>query len=131
MHDEKLKQVLNKIGQTSVPPEIALLAEQSSRNFSAALKIPQPRHWLLTPVRLLAAAAVVVLAFALGRWTKPVSPKTTIYAAQSSAHLVTQTDSESFWQQKAMAAMRSKPHTRSAGELLNLYKQYLKEKQND
>jgi hypothetical protein len=131
MHDEKLKQVLNKIGQTNVPPEIGLLAEQSSRNFSAAIKISQPRHWLLTPVRLIAAAAVLVLAFALGRWTKPVSPKATIYAAQSSTRLVTKVDSESFWRQKAMAAMQSKPHTRSAGELLNLYKQYLKEKQSD
>ena len=123
MNEEKLKQILNKIGQTDVPPEIALLAEQSSRNFSAALKIPQQKHWLLTPVRFLAAAAIVVLAFALGRWSKPVSPKTTIYAAQSSTRLVTQTDSESFWQQKAMAAMQSRPYAQSAGELLNLYKQ--------
>jgi hypothetical protein len=131
MNDEKLKQILNKIGQTDVPPEITLLAEQTTRNFSAALKIPGQQQWFLKPVRLLAAAAVVIFAFALGRWSKPVSPKITIYAAQSSTRLVTQTDSKSFWQQKAMAAMQSRPYTQSAGELLNLYKQYLKEKQND
>jgi hypothetical protein len=131
MNDEKLKQILNKIGQTDVPQEVTLLAEQSSRNFSAALKIPQPKHWLLTPVRLLAAAAVIVFAFALGRWSTPVSPKITVYAAQSSTRLTAQINNDSFWRQKAIAVMQSRPYTQSAGELLNLYKQYLKEKYND
>jgi hypothetical protein len=131
MNEEKLIQILKNISQADVPPDIALIAEQTSRNFSAALKIPQPKHWLLTPVRLLAAAAVIVFAFALGRWSTPVSPKITVYAAQSSTRLTAQTNSDSFWRQKAMAAIQPRPYAQSAGELLNLYKQYVKEKQND
>jgi hypothetical protein len=123
MNEEKLKQILNKIGQADVPPDIALIAEQASRNFSAALKIPKPQHWFLTPVRLLAAAAVVVFVFALGRWSKPVPPRITIYATQSPTHPSVQADNDSFWQQKAMAAMQPRPYAQSAGELLNLYKQ--------
>jgi hypothetical protein len=123
MNDEKLKQILNKIGQTDVPPEIALLAGQSSRNFSAALKIPGQQHWFLTPVRLLAAAAVIVFAFALGRWSTPVSLKITVYAAQPPTRLTAISNSDSFWQQKAVAVMQSRPYAQSAGELLNLYKQ--------
>ncbi|MGD0077924.1 MAG: hypothetical protein ABSB91_04760 [Sedimentisphaerales bacterium] len=131
MNSEKLKQILNKIGQADVPPDIALLAGQVSRNFSAALKIPRPQHWFLTPVRLLAAAAVIVFAFALGRWSKPIPPKITIYASQSPSRLTAQSNNDSFWQQKTMAAMQSRPYAQSTGNLLNLYKQYLKEKQND
>jgi hypothetical protein len=131
MNDEKLKQILNKIGQTDVPPEIALLAEQATRNFSAALKIPQPKHRFLSLARLFATAAVIVLAFALGRWSTPVSPKITVYAAQTPTLLTAQTNKDSFWRQKAIASMQSRPYTQSAGELLNLYKQYLKEKNND
>jgi hypothetical protein len=131
MNDEQLKQVLNKIGQTDVPPEIALLAQQSSRNFSAAIQIPQPKHWFLTPIRFLAAAAVVIFAFALGRWSKPAPQAGAVYATQSTSRMTPQINNDSFWQQKAIAAMQSRPYTQSVGELLNLYKQYLKEKQND
>jgi hypothetical protein len=131
MNEEKLKQILNKISRTDIPPEIALLAEQSSRNFSAALKIPQPKIKFLTPIRFLAAAAVIVFVFALGRWSKPVPPEKIVYAAQTSVSSDLQTDKDSFWHQKAVAAMQSRPYTQSAGQLLNLYKQYVKEKQND
>ena len=131
MNSEKIEQVLKEIGDTNVPPEIALIARQASRNFSAALKIHRPQNWFQSSARLLAAAAIIVLAFALGRWSTPVSPKITVYAAQSSTRLTVQTNNESFWRQKALAAMKSRPYAQSAGELLNLYKQYLKEKNND
>jgi hypothetical protein len=131
MSDEKLKQILNKIGQTNVPPDIALLAGQASRNFSAALKIPRPQNWFLTSVRLFAAAAVIVFAFALGRWSTPAPPPITVYATQSPSRLTAQSKNDSFWQRKAMAAMQSRPYAQSTSELLNIYKQYLKEKHND
>ncbi|MGA2092582.1 MAG: hypothetical protein ABSH16_04125 [Sedimentisphaerales bacterium] len=131
MNDEKLKQILNKIGRTNVPQEVTLLAEQTLRNFSAALKIPKPQHWFLTPVRFLAAAAVIVFAFALGRWSTPITPKITTYASQSPISLTAQTNTDSFWRQKAMASMQSRPYAQSTSELLNIYKQYLKEKHND
>jgi hypothetical protein len=131
MNDEKLKQILNKIGQADVPPDISLLAGQVSRNFSAALQIPRPQYWFLTPVRLLAAAAVIVFAFALGRWSTPAPPPITVYAMQSPTRLTAQSNNDSFWQQKAIVLVQSRPYAQSTSELLNLYKQHLKEKQND
>lgn len=136
MNEEKLKQILNKIGQADVPPNATLIAERASRNFDSALKIAQPKQWFFTPVRLLAAAAVMMLVFAAGRWSKP--PQTQLSSADLSAyasslmtHPTVQQDKNSFWQQKTLAAMQPRPYSQnelSQTALLNAYKQYLKEK---
>jgi hypothetical protein len=136
MNEEKLIQILKNIGQTDVPPDIALIAEQTSRNFSAALKIPQPQQWFFTPVRLLATAAVILFAFIIGRWSNP--PQTQLssldlsaYASSLMTHPEARQDKDSFWRQKALAAMQPRPYTQnqlSQTALLNVYKQYLKEK---
>ena len=137
VNEEKLKQILNKIGQTDVPPNVALIAERASRNFDAALKIAQPKQWFFTPVRLLAAAAVVIFAFAMGRWSGPLqqaSPGVASYAQPVSAYPAVGKNPESFWQQKALAAMQPRPYAQTQFDqtrLLNSYKQYLKEKHND
>ena len=136
MNEEKLKQILNKIGQADVPPNATLIAERASRNFDSALKIAQPKQWFFTPVRLLAAAAVMMLVFAAGRWSKPPqtqlsSPDLSAYASSLMTHPTVQQDKNSFWQQKTLAAMQPRHYSQnelSQTALLNAYKQYLKEK---
>jgi hypothetical protein len=139
MNEEKLKQILNKIGQTDVPPNVALIAERASRNFDATLKIAQPRQWFFTPTRLIAAAAVIIFAFAMGRWSMPLqqaspSPEVAVYTKSISTYPAVDKNTKSFWQQKALAAMQPRPYTQnqtSQTALLNAYKQYLKEKHYD
>ncbi|MGD1042305.1 MAG: hypothetical protein ABR913_04490 [Sedimentisphaerales bacterium] len=136
MNEEKLKQILNKIGQADVPPNATLIAERASRNFDSALKIAQPKQWFFTPLRLLAAAAVMILVFAAGRWSKPFPPTSSLpevasYAQPVSAYPAVSKNPDSFWQQKALAAMQPRPYSQnelSQTALLNVYKQYLKEK---
>jgi len=136
MNEEKLKQILNKIGQADVPPNATLIAERASRNFDSALKIAQPKQWFFTPVRLVAAAAVMMLVFAAGRWSKPLPPASSLpevasYAPPASAYPAVGKNTGSFWQQKALAAMQPRPYSQnelSQTALLNVYKQYLKEK---
>ena len=138
MNEEKIERILNKIGQTDVPPNVTLIAERASRNFDAALKIAQPRQWFFTPARLIAAAAVVIFVFAAGRWSKPLPPtfplpEVASYTQPVSAYPAVGKNPESFWQQKALAAMQPKPYTQnqlSQTALLNFYKQHLKEKYN-
>jgi len=139
MNEENLKLILNEIGQTDVPPNIALIAERSSRNFDLALKIAQPKQWFFTPVRLIAAAAVVIFAFAAGRLSKLLPPTSPLPEVAShtqpvSAYPAVGKNPESFWQQKALAAMQPRPYTQnqlSQTALLNFYKQHLKEKHYD
>jgi hypothetical protein len=136
MNEEKLKQILNKIGQADVPPNATLIAERASRNFDSALKIAQPKQWFFTPLRLLAAAAVMILVFAAGRWSKPPqtqlsSPDLSAYASSLMTHPTARQDKDSFWRQKTLAAMQPRPYSQnelSQAALLNVYKQYLKEK---
>ena len=139
MNEEKLKQILNKIGQADVPPNATLIAERASRNFDAALKIVQPKQWFFTPLRLLAAAAVIIFAFAMGRWSRPLqqaSPSFEVaaYTKSISAYPAVGKNPDSFWQQKAQAAMQPRPYAQTSfnrTELINAYKQYLKEKHYD
>ena len=132
MNEEKLKQILSKIGQADVPADITRIAEQTSQRFTAALNLPQPRFF--APLRLIAAAAVIVVAFVAGRWSKPVpSLNTAVFTPAIPAYSAQQKNENSFWQQKVTAAMRSRPYVQSttATSRLNAYKQYLKEKYND
>ena len=133
MNEEKIKQILNKIGQTEVPSEAVRIAEQTSQRVTAAFNLPQPRF--LTPLRLFAAAAVILLAFALGRWSKPASPpEVAAYNPTYSINTAIDKNTESFWRQKMLAAMQPRPYAQTSFDkagLLNDYKQYLKEKYND
>ncbi|MGA2323457.1 MAG: hypothetical protein ABSG22_06370 [Sedimentisphaerales bacterium] len=136
MNEEQLKQILKNIGLADVPPNPTLIAERASRNFDSALKIAQPKQWFFTPLRLLAAAAVMILVFAAGRWSKPLPPTSSLpevasYAQPVSAYPAVGKNPDSFWQQKALAAMQPRPYSQnelSQTALLNVYKQYLKEK---
>ena len=113
MNEEKLKQILNKIGQTDIPPNAALIAEQTSRNFSTDLVILRQQHWFLTPVRLLAAAALVIFAFVIGRFSKPLpitSPNTIASVSVTPAYPTDQKNEAGFWQQ-TFQKVRSTPMT--------------------
>jgi len=129
MNEEKLERILSKIGQTAVPPEAARIAELASRRFTATLNLPQPRFF--SPLRLLAAAAVIAVAFVAGRWSIP-SPSfnTATFTPAVSTRSPQLKNENSFWQQKAIAAMQPRPYAQSANftNQLNAYKQYLKEK---
>ena len=135
MNEEKLEQILNKIGGADIPPNAAMIAERAWRNFDAALKIAQPKQWFFTPVRLMAAAAVIVLAFAAGRWSKQMSPvsqssDSAVYERVSLTDSSSQKNPDSFWQQKALAAMKPRRYVQTSfnrTEMINAYKQYLKE----
>jgi hypothetical protein len=139
MNEEKLKQILDEIGRTDVPPNVALIAERVSRNFGATLKIAQPKRWFFTPVRLIAAAAVVILVFAAGRWSKSIpqaspSPEVAVYPKSISTYPAAKKNPDGFWQQKVLAAMQPRPYAQneiSQTALLNVYKQHLKEKHYD
>jgi hypothetical protein len=110
MNEEKLKQILTRIGQTEVPPDIAMIAEKSSQNFSAVLKIPRTKQSFFTPLRLIAAAAVIIIAFSAGRWSKPAaSPVVSTYNPGMTASVTVNKNPEGFWQQKVVAAMQPRP----------------------
>jgi hypothetical protein len=135
MNEEKLKQILNEIGRTDVPPNIARIAEQTSQSFTAALNILQTRRQpFFIGFKRIAVAASILLVFALGlsvgRWSKP--PQTQVSSLDLSPVLTHPAVHENgFWRQKALAAMQPRPYAQnelSQTALLNAYKQYLKEK---
>jgi hypothetical protein len=147
MNEEKLKQILNKIGQSNVPPNIVQIAEQTSQKFTAALNILQTqrpqRTRFVIGLRLLAAAAVVVLAFYVGlsvgqRSTPPqrelISLELAGYASPMPTHPTVQQAKDSFWRRKAVAAMQPRPYAQTRfdkKELLFGCNQYFKEKHYD
>ena len=144
MNEEKLKQILNKIGQSDVPPDITHIAEQTSQRFTAALNILQtqqpPLATFFIGFKQIAVAAVILFTFAVGlsvgRWSKPpqlVSPSLDVAAYTSSmlTHPTEQENKNGFWRQKALAAMQPRPYAQTGFDKavpLNGYKQYLKEK---
>lgn len=143
MNEEKIKQILNKIGQTDVPPDIARIAEQASQRFAAtinALQAQRPqRTRFVIGLRLLAAAAVIVFAFAVGlsvgqRSTPPQTQLSSLdltgYASPVPTHPTVQQAKDSFWRQKTLAAMQPRPYAQTKFNM-NAYKQYLKEKHYD
>jgi hypothetical protein len=147
MNEEKLIEILKNIGQTEVPPNIARIAEQTSQRFAAALNIPQAqrpeRTRFVIGLRRLAAAAVIIFAFAIGlsvgRWSTP--PQTQLsslnlpgYASPMLTHPTVQQAKDSFWRQKALAAMQPRPYAQTRFDKTSLlvgYEQYLKEKHYD
>jgi hypothetical protein len=147
MNEEKLIEILKNIGQTEVPPNIARIAEQTSQKFAAALNILQAqrpeRTRFVIGLRLLAAAAVIIFAFAIGlsvgRWSTP--PQTQLssldlsaYASSLMTHPTARQDKDSFWRQKTLAAMQPRPYAQTRFDKTSLlvgYKQYLKEKHYD
>jgi hypothetical protein len=147
MNEEKLIEILKNIGQTEVPPNIARIAEQTSQKFAAALNILQAqrpeRTRFVIGLRLLAAAAVIIFAFAIGlsvgkRSTPPQTQLSSLnlpgYASPMLTHPSVQQAKDSFWRQKALAAMQPRPYVQSQFDktiLIDAYKQYLKEKHYD
>jgi hypothetical protein len=144
MNEEKLKQILNKIGQSDVPPDIARIAEQASQRFTAALNILQtqrpPLATFFIGFKRIAVAAVILFTFAVGlsvgRWSRPLQPAplshdVAAYTSSMLTHSTEQENKNGFWRQKALAAMQPRPYAQTGFDKagpLNGYKQYLKEK---
>ena len=147
MNEEKIKQILNKIGQSNVPPNVAQIAEQTSQKFAATLNILQAqrpqRTRLVIGLRLLAAAAVIVFVFAIGlsvgQRSTPSQTQLSLmdlagYASPMPTHPTVQQAKDSFWRQKALAAMQPRPYAQMRFDKKGLpfgYNQYLKEKHYD
>ena len=136
MNEEKIKQILTNLGQTDVPPNAALIAEQTSQRFAATLNILQaqqpPLSTFFVGFKRIAVAASILLAFAIGlsagRWSKPTpSFNVAAYTSTTPAYMTTSKNTDGFWRQKALAAMQPRPQFNQTA-LLNAYKQYLKEK---
>jgi hypothetical protein len=147
MNEEKLIEILKNIGQTEVPPNIARIAEQTSQKFAAVLNILQAQRpeqtRFVIGLRLLAAAAVIIFAFAIGlsvgRRSTPLQTQLASlnlpgYALPMPAHSTAQQAKDSFWRQKTLAAMQPRPYAQTRFDKTSLfvgYEQYLKEKHYD
>jgi hypothetical protein len=123
--------------------EILIAQEQSGRNSSALIS---PNIWRFITKRgvtkLAVAAAILItfgIGFSIGRWSKPtrLAPHSLDVTGYTSAVPVYPTApkvEDSFWRQKALAAMQPRPYAQTQTtktSLLNTYKQYLKEKHYD
>ena len=132
MNEAKIEQILKKIGEADVPADITLLAERTSRNISSVLRIEQSKNQFLAVVRYAAAAAVIILAFAIGRWStkQEAIDKGYTYDSAKSVYATDGTKTESFWQQKIIAATQPSPYAQTQFNKLRFlsYKQYLMEK---
>ncbi len=146
MNDEKLEQILRSIGVQHVPDEVARLAEHTAESFTAALRFIHAQQLVRTPfivgLKRIAAAAVIVIVFSIGlgvgRFSKSPAEKTPSLdvPAYTTALLPTpgRKPENGFWQQKAIAALKPRPYVSRAAtktDLINAYKQYLKEKHYD
>lgn len=142
MNEEKLIEILKNIGQSEVPTNITRIAEQTSQRFASALNILQAQRPQRTRfaigLRLLAAAAVIIFAFAIGlsvgRWYTPLQAQMASlnlpgHVLPAPTHPAIQENQNSFWRQKVTAAMQPRPYLQSQFDKTNLidaYKQYLK-----
>jgi len=106
----------------------------------------QPNIWRTikkSRITKLAVAAAIFIAFGFGfftgRWSKlprpaPYSLDVTGYTSVVPAYPTARKSEDSFWRQKALAAMQPRPYAQTSTtktNLLNAYKQYLKEKHYD
>jgi hypothetical protein len=105
-----------------------------------------PNIWrtiMRAKVSKLATAAAIFIAFGIGfstgRWSKPTqlappSSDVTGYTSAIPVYPTAPKAEDSFWRQKALAAMQPRPYAQTQTtktSLLNTYKQYLKEKHYD
>lgn len=90
-------------------------------------------------MKLAVAAAIFIafgIGFSIGRWSQPPQPPSIVvtYTPLTPMHSSASKSEDSFWRQKAFAAMQPKPYVQTQFDktsLLNTYKQYLKEKYYD
>jgi hypothetical protein len=141
MNEEKLTQILKDIGQTDVPANVTYIAEQTAQRFASALSILQAqqpqRARFITGFRPIAVAAAVLFVFAVGlsvgRWSKPSqlappSLNVAVYASPIPAQVAARQSEDSFWRQKALAAMQPRPYAQTGFDKTSLLfgrKQYL------
>jgi hypothetical protein len=150
MDRENIEEILKRLGSEDVPADVHKIAEETSREFSKTLAQPrQPRHYVLweyimkSPITKLAVAAVVIIAFgvgfSIGQRSRPTQlathpPDVTGYSPEVLAHPSAPKAEDSFWRQKALAAMQPRPYAQTRVDKTSLlvgYKQYLKEKHYD
>ena len=150
MDDGKIEKIMNTIGKETVPPDVYKTAEEMSQDFSESLaEYQQSEHHILfthiatSRITKPAVAAVILFVFAIGfsvgRLSKPAQPVPVgveVIAGESAALMYPSAaaSEDSFWRQKALAAMQPRIYAWdrfSEISLLGAYKEYLKEKHND
>lgn len=150
MNRENIEEILKNIGDEDVPADVRKIAEDVSTDFSKTLAQPkQPEHIILgdyfmkSRLTKLAVAAAIFIAFGIGfftgQWSKlprqaPYSLDVTGYTSVVLAYPTARKSEDSFWRQKALAAMQPRPYAQTSTtktNLLNAFKQYLKEKHYD
>lgn len=143
----KIKQLISKSAVKTKPEtDKRILAdalrqlEKLKQQKSAETRLNVWRTIMKAKVSRLAAAAAIFIAFGIGfstgRWSKPapLTPQTldvTAYTSTTPVYLTAPKAGDSFWQQKALAAMQHGPYAQiltTKTSLFNTYKQYLKEK---
>jgi hypothetical protein len=147
MDRENIEEILKRLGSEDVPADVHKIAEETSREFSKTLA--QPRHYILweyimkSPITKLAVAAAVIIAFgigfSIGQRSRPTRlathpPDVTAYSTEVLTHPAAPKAEDSFWRQKALAAMQPRPYAQTRFDKTSLlvgYKQYLKEKHYD
>ncbi|NQT01071.1 MAG: hypothetical protein HQ580_03535 [Planctomycetes bacterium] len=147
---DKIKELINESDvKTSSDADKRILVDALEHLEILKQKKPaatQPNIWRIIMkggVTKLAVAAAILITFAIGfsigRWSKPtrLAPHSLDVTGYTSAVPVYPTApkvEDSFWRQKALAAMHPRPYAQTQTtktSLLNTYKQYLKEKHYD
>jgi len=147
---DKIKELINK-------SDVAASPDADQRILADALKhLEKLKQKKLTAIqsniwrfitkggvtKLAVAAAILItfgIGFSIGRWSKPTrlaphSLDVTGYTSAVPLYPTAPKVEDSFWRQKALAAMQPRPYVQTQTtktSLLNTYKQYLKEKHYD
>jgi len=146
MNRENIEEILNKLGKEDVPADVHKIAQETSEQFSKTLIPPRQhilwQHIVESGITKLAVAATIFITFGIGfsfgRWSKPTPPPhsldVTSLTSTVSVYPAANKTEDSFWRQKALAAMQPRPYPKThitKTSLIDAYKQYLKEKHYD
>jgi len=146
MSNEKLNEILGKLGSEKLPGDVHKFAEEISHRSVDVLSFP--RVSTFGPVRMslfrfAAAAAVIIFVFTFGFYVgKQSSPsqfqvsqlKNGSYLEQYPGQTADEQKQDGFWRRKALAVMQPKSRSKiklSKVDILQAYSQYFQEKHND
>jgi hypothetical protein len=146
MHNEKLNEILERLGGEKPPEDVHKLAEEISRRSVDVLSFPQVSTFgrkLISPLRFAAAAAVIIFVFTFGFYIGKQSESSQFqvsslnsggFPGQYPQQEINKQSEDSFWRRKVLAVMQSKSRSQikfSRVDILQAYRQYIQEKCND
>jgi hypothetical protein len=146
MDNKKLNEILEQLGGEKPTEDVHKLAEEISRqsvDVLSILRIPGFGRVRISLFRFAAAAAVIIFVFTFGFYTgkqsslsqfRVSSLNSSGFSGQYLQQKTNKQSEDSFWHQKALAAMQSKPCSQIKSGRVNIikaYRQYIQEKYND